>query len=165
VSNTIQYEVINRDIVSALKNNTLVTESDKNKYDLVVLFGVIHHIPSFELRKKIITEMSATTRVGGLMIISFWQFMETPLAKRIIAPKLVGIEPKDLEEHDFILDWKRGASAYRYCHFTDPNEVAQLTNSPQLTQITDFHADGQGNRGNLYNILRKNEIIKKNDII
>lgn len=41
-----------------------------DSYDVAVCFGVIHHIPSYKLRDRLLNEL-AKSKVA---IVSFWQF-------------------------------------------------------------------------------------------
>ena len=49
-------------------------------FDLVVSFGFLHHIPSFDLRRQFLLEAPQSVKPGGL-VVSFWQFLNDP-AKR-----------------------------------------------------------------------------------
>lgn len=44
-------------------------------FDLVVSFGFMHHIPSFELRLQFLLEALSQVRPGGYLVLSFWQFL------------------------------------------------------------------------------------------
>lgn len=44
-------------------------------FDLVVSFGFMHHIPSFELRLQFLLEALSQVSSGGYLVISFWQFL------------------------------------------------------------------------------------------
>ncbi|MDO4437331.1 MAG: hypothetical protein Q4B77_05205 [Coriobacteriaceae bacterium] len=42
---------------------------------LSVCFGFMHHIPSYDLRQRILAELVDRTSPHGLIVVSFWQFM------------------------------------------------------------------------------------------
>lgn len=44
-------------------------------FDLVVSFGFMHHIPSFDLRLQFLFEALSQVKSGGYLAISFWQFL------------------------------------------------------------------------------------------
>lgn len=44
-------------------------------FDLVVSFGFMHHIPSFEFRVRFLLEALDQVKEGGHLAVSFWQFM------------------------------------------------------------------------------------------
>lgn len=50
-------------------------------FDLVVSFGFMHHIPSFDLRLQFLLEALNQVESGGYLVVSFWQFLNDP-AKR-----------------------------------------------------------------------------------
>lgn len=54
------------DIVESLLNDIL----NLNSYDVAVCFGVIHHIPTAELREKLLNELTKSK----IAIVSLWQF-------------------------------------------------------------------------------------------
>ena len=118
------------------------------------MFGVIHHIPSFELRKKLITEAYTHLKKGGLLIFTNWLFLhDSSLKKRVINPEDVGIIPAQLESNDYILDWQRGTFGIRYCHLVDESELSQLLES--LPPPDTFIADGKEGTLNRYVVITK----------
>lgn len=118
----------------------------KDRYDLIVSFGVFHHIPSFELRKNIIDHLS---QLGAVLAISFWQFPKLKnLMKRQVLFNEVGLTKSDVEENDYLLDWQRGEKALRFCHYVDKAEVMRL-----MLNSKTYYADGKNKETNLYAIL------------
>jgi tRNA (uracil-5-)-methyltransferase TRM9 len=120
-------------------------------YDLVAVFGVLHHIPGNEQRQKFMRILAQHVRPGGLLAFTCWCFYESPrLRARIIA------WPQDyeVEDHDYLLDWRRGQNALRYCHYVDDEEQAALIAATGLLEIRTYRADGNLNR---YSILRSIE--------
>lgn len=149
----------NIDIVESLLNNSLEEKLPSEKYDLITLFGVLHHIPSFELRKKLIEELSLKLKKNGLLVLTSWQFpMEDRFNKKIIKPEKLNLKPTELYKNDYILDWKKGKTAYRYCHFTDDSEINEIMeNIENISLFDEFLADGSNNKLNRYFILKKNK--------
>lgn len=45
-------------------------------HDLVACFGFMHHVPGEELRRELARELVHTARPGGIIAVSFWQFMD-----------------------------------------------------------------------------------------
>ena len=68
---------------------------------------------------------------------------------------MVGLEKKDLEKNDYILDWRRGIFAYRYCHLTDEKEVEKILTKADLEIIAEIAADGKSQNLNHYYICKK----------
>jgi hypothetical protein len=88
-----------------------------------------------------------------LLAFACWRFYEYErYRKRIVEwPE----ELRDhVEKHDYLLDWRRGEQAVRYCHYVDDTEHRQLVSAAGLTEIAAYRADGTGEM-NRYSILRK----------
>lgn len=133
-------------------------------FDLAVSFGFMHHIPSFELRGLFLDSLVRSLRPGGYAVVSFWAFMDDPkIAMKTIEhqPRLLnkvkpfGIEPNDLEMHDWLLGWS-DSEAIRYCHYFDSEEVGRLAESVSdlADVVATFEADGKTGSLNRYLVLR-----------
>ena len=165
------FKLKNIDVISTLIGESIhafptseiksdVFESPK----LFVLFGVMHHIPSFELRKKVLNLFSELMTNDDILVISCWQFTKIPsLMKRVVTEKKLGLESleniasEQLEEHDYILDWQRGKQAYRYCHLVTENEANMLIENTQIEIKKQWDSDGKTNNLNTYYILQKKQ--------
>jgi len=124
---------------------------DSGEYDLVVLLGVLHHIPGYAQRQAFIRQLAKRVKAGGLLVFAAWRFYEYErFRERIVA------WPEDLhvEANDYLLDWRRGAVSLRYCHYTDDAEHDALVAATGLPQIDTFRDDGQGGTANRYSFLR-----------
>ncbi len=121
-------------------------------YDLVALFGVLHHIPGAARRQALVRALAARVRPGGLLAFACWRFYEYPRFRERIIPFPPGL---DVEPGDYLLDWRRGAQAVRYCHYVDDAEQAELIAAAQLTLVESYRADGESGAMNAYVILRR----------
>jgi len=126
-------------------------------FDVVVAFGVFHHIPSFDLRKRLFEQLSSLVAPDGILCISFWQFLNSvKLRERTVDPKTLDLNATDFEENDYILDWRAGEKpAYRYCHYTNNEEEIALLKQSKLKVIDEFFADGATSNLNHYLVLKK----------
>jgi tRNA (uracil-5-)-methyltransferase TRM9 len=127
---------------------------DSGQYDLVALFGVIHHIPGFEERKRFMRTLTARVAPGGMLAFASWRFYEFErFRERIMAwdEELVG----EVEKHDYLLDWRRGENALRYCHYVDDAEQQALIEATGLKEVVTYRADGFTNTLNCYSLLTK----------
>ncbi|MBZ0303182.1 MAG: class I SAM-dependent methyltransferase [Anaerolineae bacterium] len=127
---------------------------DSGAFDLVALFGVLHHVPGFEQRQRLLRTLAERVRTGGMLAFACWRFYEFERFRQRIVPW-----PDDLrvEQHDYLLDWRRGETALRYCHYVDDQEQAALVNATGLTEIDTYRADGFSGTVNGYSLLRKSE--------
>lgn len=152
---TLQPKLIKLDLVEHLLSKQILLE--KQSFDLVVAFGMFHHIPAFDLRKLLFKQLSTLVAPSGILCIGFWQFLNSvKLRERFIDPKTLGLDVTEFEENDYILDWRAGESpAYRYCHYTNNQEEIALLKQTKLKVIDEFFADGATNNLNHYLMLKK----------
>jgi tRNA (uracil-5-)-methyltransferase TRM9 len=138
-------ELAQQDIVAELLNHqTLPLRFTPAHYDVIVMFGVLHHIPSAELRTQLLTSLAAKIETAGLFVFTTWQFDRLPnLWSRQLPAKELGFQENELEQNDFLLTWERGTSAIRYCHLTSDEEAKRLIAVAQLQLQRDFDADGK----------------------
>lgn len=125
---------------------------DSGDYDLVVLFGVLHHLPGYTERQIFMQKLAERVKPGGLLAFACWRFYEYERFRRRIIPW-----PDDItvEVGDYLLDWRRGEVALRYCHYTDDTEHAALVAATGMREILLYRADGQTGDANRYSLLRK----------
>ncbi len=125
------------------------------EYDVVFSISLLHHIPSFELRSRLFLDFAGLLRPGGLLIVATWQFLASPRMRRKIVPwDRIGLPDDDLEQGDYLLDWKRGGLGYRYCHLVDENELALLAEHAGLDLLDMFRSDGKEGNLNLYGVMK-----------
>jgi len=141
------------------KKVDIIKESLDNykDYDLIVSFGVFHHIPSLKLRKAFINTLSKSLNSTGILAISFWQFTKSKnLTKRVVDFENIGITLDKIEKGDYLLDWQRGSKALRYCHEVNENEMNFMIDDDENIVLLDtFNADGKTGELNLYMIVKK----------
>ncbi|MBI1259138.1 MAG: methyltransferase domain-containing protein [Chloroflexi bacterium] len=118
-------------------------------FDLVVLFGVLHHIPGADRRLSLLRALGERVAPGGLLVFTEWRFLEVASLRERIVPWEVNLA---VEAGDYLLDWRRGERALRYCHAVDDAEHARLVRAAGLRLVEEFRADA----ANRYTVL-KNE--------
>ncbi len=125
------------------------------EYDVVFSISLLHHIPSSELRGRLFRDFAELLRPGGLLIVATWQFLASPRMRRKIVPwDRIGLPDDDLEQGDYLLDWKRGGVGYRYCHLVDEGELRLLAERAGLEMIETFRSDGKEGNLNLYGVMK-----------
>ena len=125
--------------------------------DLVTLFGVLHHLPGFEFRRRALARAASAVAPGGLLALTCWQFVDDPRfeKRRLDWSEEASIDPAELEPGDHLLRWGPAESgARRYCHHTDDPELERLAHGLPLAEVDRYRADGPGNRQNLYWLAR-----------
>lgn len=127
-------------------------------FDLILNFGLMHHLPSRRVRRRLLAESSLRLRDGGVMAVSFWQFGDKERFRRRFVPwrddAAHGVDPRDLEAGDHLLAWADSGAA-RYCHFADAQEAEALVTELELKRLSSFREDGNSRDLNLYHVLRK----------
>lgn len=132
------------------------TGMDFGEFDLVVSFGVLHHLPSLKLRKNFLKLMAKQVPIGGLVVVTAWRFdRDQNLMARKKDFSVVDMVGEDFEENDYLLDWQRGQNAIRYCHLTLPNEMDELISGSGLILVSTFSSDGKSGNLNDYYICKK----------
>ena len=131
------------------------------QFDLVALFGVLHHIPGADRRLDLLRALGERVAPGGLLVFTEWLFYDDPRLRERIVDWAVDVQ---VEPGDYLLDWRRGVKsltspALRYCHAVDEAEHQRLVAATGLQPLAEYRADAGyrgvgGNRGgNLYTIL------------
>lgn len=144
---------IKTDIVEDLLSDQFFKDT-KEKYDIIVLFGVLHHIPSYKLRKKLITTLSKLVSDNGLFVFTLWRFADDDqLEKRLVGYDKAGINEKDIDSNDYLISWERETTSFRYGHYTDESEEDKLITASGLHLLESFESDGREGRGNKYLVL------------
>lgn len=140
------------------------------RFDLIVLFGVLHHIPGLEHRRRLLSALTGRLAPGGYLAASFWQFgarqrfRERMVDWTVFADATgVRVDEGQLERGDFLLTWgeraEQGPSAEdsdvvaRYCHYADHEESSALVNSLGLAVVDQFDSDGRSGDLNRYYVL------------
>ena len=70
----IKAKLENFDIIKNYLKNYQINYLSNEKYNLVVSFGLTHHLASKELRKEFINSLEETLNDDGIAVISNWQF-------------------------------------------------------------------------------------------
>jgi len=134
------------------RRDVLAEPPAEGTYGLVALFGMLHHIPGHEQRRAFMRTLAGRVAPGGLLVFAAWRFYEYERFRQRIL-----LWPPDLvaEPGDYLLDWRRGARAPRYCHHVDDAEHAALVAATGLRELTTYRADGHSGDVNRYSILRR----------
>ena len=127
------YSLIKKDLVK----DDWQSELKNKKFDLVVLFGILHHIPGNENRQKLLNQSSELLKPNGQLVFSGWRFLDKDrLKKRVIKNNSLyqkhlltchDLKKSDLEFGDYILDWVKYEYSVRYTHYISESEAIETS--------------------------------------
>jgi SAM-dependent methyltransferase len=145
----LQSEFIELDLTAPSWEEHLLTIS----FDVICCFATLHHIPSLEIRTRLCQNIRRYLADDGILYISVWQFMRIErLRKKILPWDTVGIRDEQVDQDDYLLDWRRGGIGTRYVHLYDPEELHQLAVSSGFKVVESFDSDGEGGNLGLYQV-------------
>ena len=122
-------------------------------FDLVTAFATLHHIPGQEMRSSILNKVHELLRPGGKFIHSEWQFMNSERLKDRIQPwKEAGISAEEVEDGDYLLDWRSGGRGLRYVHHFQEAELEALAAACRFRVRQTFNSDGSNGQLGLYQV-------------
>lgn len=164
------------DIVESLLDGTFADRLPRNSHDLAVAFGLMHHLPTFALRARVLEGLLGSLRPGGFAVVSFWQFLNDPRlaakAATVTAEGRAAHRLPTFHENDFLLGWQHAEGVYRFCHHTPEDEIDALLaairepSAPSTSgrtppaplpfrEIARFSADGKQENLNRYLIFQR----------
>jgi SAM-dependent methyltransferase len=122
-------------------------------WSLITAFATLHHIPSTEMRLNILQTVRKLLKPDGKFILSNWQFLNSvKLRSRIQAWGRVEINDRDVDEGDYLLDWRSGGEGLRYAHQFSAEELSGLASQAGMSVTHSFLSDGEGGNLGLYQI-------------
>jgi len=125
----------------------------EERFDVVLAFAVLHHLPGENLRLRLLNQIRTLLRVHGKFIHSNWQFLNSErLKRRIQSWEQVGIDESELDEGDYLLDWRHGGFGLRYVHFFTEEELSKLAEMTGFRVVEAFYSVGEGGNLGLYQI-------------
>ncbi len=134
-----------------------------SNFDFIFAFAVLHHIPSRELRLQLLRQVSVVLKEAGgsetrpygsgKFIHSNWQFLNSPRLRARIQPWAgVGLTAADVDEGDYLLDWRSGGSGLRYVHQFSEAELVGLAVDSDFFVDETFLSDGKSGDLSLYSV-------------
>jgi SAM-dependent methyltransferase len=132
-------------------------------HDLVVVLGVLHHVPGEDARRALLAAAADRLAPGGILGFTLWRIdADARFARMRVAerdyPALghdIARLCADLDRGDHLLYWGGTREAARYCHFVDDAELARLVSGLGLHAVDRYSADGAGERMNEYVVLQR----------
>lgn len=124
------------------------------QFDIVICLAAMHHLPGRETRAQLLRQMSTCLQPHGRIIISNWQFMDSPRQQRKVRNwSEIGLSTEDVDTGDYLLTWQKGGFGLRYVAMIDEAETAVLAELADLNIIGQFRNDGREGNLSLYTIF------------
>jgi SAM-dependent methyltransferase len=123
----------------------------RQRYDVILAFAVLHHIPGKLLHKRLLQGVWELLEERGRFIFSVWQFLNSPkLRSRIQDWERIGLRAEQVDKGDYLLDWREGGFGLRYAHQFDEEELAILAKETGFSLREAFNSDGKSGNLGLY---------------
>lgn len=123
---------------------------------LITSFATLHHIPSQALRLDMLKTVHALLAPNGRFILSNWQFLNSPrLRLRVRKWSEAGLTESDVDENDYLLDWRSGGTGLRYVHHFSEDELIALAESSRFSVFETFYSDGKEGNLAIYQVWKK----------
>ncbi len=118
------------------------------RFELVVAFGVMHHVPSAERRVELIRSLAAASE--RWLAITAWRFDPA----RAVDWSRAGVDRAEVDDGDYVLPFGH-TDALRYCHLATDAEVRSWVEASGFGLEDDFLSDGRDGASNRYLVLRR----------
>lgn len=147
----VEFRVVELDQLAVISDQLSVTDH----WSLITCFATLHHIPSTELRLDILRTVKKLLKPDGRFYLSNWQFLNSEkLTARIQPWSRVGLSNDDVDDGDYLLDWRSGGEGLRYAHQFSVEELLGLAEQVQMKVEAGFLSDGENGRLGLYQLWR-----------
>ena len=129
--------------------------SAEGRWALITAFAVLQHIPSHEMRLEILRTARQLLKEDGQFVLSNWQFLNSEKLKARVQPwSKVDLSAEDVDEGDYLLDWRSGGEGLRYVHHFSAEELHQLAAQAGMRVTESFPSDGENGRLGLYQVWK-----------
>ena len=115
---------------------------DAVRFDWVLAFAVMHHLPTEELRLAVLSEIRRLLSPAGSFTLSVWDFLNSSrLHRRIVFWPQAGLNADEVDPSDFLLDWRHGGKGLRYVHHFVSAELHGLAEKAGFQVLEQYHSD------------------------
>jgi SAM-dependent methyltransferase len=132
-------------------------------FSLIAVFGLLHHVPGEERRRRLLRSLAGLLEPGGLLVFAIWRFEAFERFRAKLRPweefntgARESVDLAQLEHGDHLLPWGEGGRV-RYCHFANEEETRRLLAAASLRRLASYDADGREGGLNRYFVLRMRE--------
>jgi tRNA (uracil-5-)-methyltransferase TRM9 len=125
-------------------------------WDVITAFAVLHHIPGRSLRLQLFEQARFWLLPRGRLILSNWRFSNSARMQLHILPwSAADVMPDEVDEGDYLIDWRRGTAGVRYVHEFSEGELAGLAQESGFKVVQSFVSDGVDRRSGLYQLWQR----------
>ncbi|MEK6256420.1 MAG: class I SAM-dependent methyltransferase [Chloroflexota bacterium] len=125
----------------------------KQRYDIILCFATMHHIPGDELRISMLNKVGQLLNPGGKFVHSNWQPLDSErLRERVLPWDKIGLSEAVVDPGDLLMDWRRDGNGLRYVHQYNEGELAELARETGFNVVETFLSDGEGGKLGLYGV-------------
>jgi SAM-dependent methyltransferase len=126
---------------------------DAEPFDFICAFAVFHHIPSAPIRLAMLAKTRRLLKPGGRFALSNWQFLNSERLRERIQPwERAQLSAAEVDEGDYLLDWRAGGEGLRYAHHFSEAELESLAQQSGFRVLETFYSDGENGRLGLYQV-------------
>jgi SAM-dependent methyltransferase len=138
-----------------LMGGSWVSKLPQPTFETIVCFAVMHHIPGSVLRLQFLEHVRRLIVPTGIFLHSNWQFLQSKKLRGRIQPwEKIGLTKDKVDEHDYLMDWRRGGEGLRYVHYFTESELNSLADQTGFTVQDSFYSDGASGNLGLYQIWK-----------
>jgi tRNA (uracil-5-)-methyltransferase TRM9 len=128
---------------------------DAEPFDFICAFAVFHHIPSAPIRLAMLAKTKNLLKPDGRFALSNWQFLNSERLRERIQPwKRIRLSAAEVDEGDYLLDWRSGGQGLRYAHHFNEDELADLARESGFQVLETFYSDGENGRLGMYQVWK-----------
>lgn len=137
--------------------NALKLPFKNNEFDALFAIALLHHIPSNELRLKVLLEAKRVLKKNGLLVLTVWNLWQKKYFKYIFSEfkrKILGKSKLDFK--DCYIPWSKGeVKIQRYCHAFTLRELKKLIIKSGFELISSGYTKRKGYKPNIYAVAKK----------
>lgn len=127
-------------------------------FSFIFCFATLHHLPGAELRIDFLKKVHGLLNPKGSFVLSNWQFMNSPkLRARVQSWDRIGLTENEVNEGDYLLDWRLKGEGLRYVHYYSSSELHGLAYKSNFKITGVFTSDGETGDLGLYQIWERSE--------
>lgn len=130
----------------------------EERFDLIVVLGVMHHIPGASLRRRFLHGLGRCLSKNGILAVSFYRHERSArMVGRALLPGAAGtpnIASNDLEPGDRFIPFGN-TGRLRYCHQFDDDELERLSSLEALELVDRFAPTEGSDKLNDYMVYRR----------